>query len=64
VTLLTIIVIAIGLAMDAFAAAVVEGEKYKKLHLLHAFRVAALFGLFQAVMPVVGYFCGVSVKVS
>lgn len=48
--------------MDAFAVAIVEGGTYKKLHLLHAFRIAALFGLFQAVMPVVGYFCGVGVK--
>lgn len=61
-TLLTIIVIAVGLAMDAFAVAVVEGGTYKKLHLIHAFRVAVLFGLFQAVMPVVGYFCGVGVS--
>ena len=61
-TILTIIVIAIGLAMDAFAVAVIEGGTYKKLHLLHAFRVAALFGLFQAVMPIVGYFCGLGVK--
>ena len=38
-TLLTIIVIAIALAMDAFAVAVVEGGTYKKLHLIHAFRV-------------------------
>jgi putative Mn2+ efflux pump MntP len=48
--------------MDAFAVAVVEGGTYKKLRILHAFRVAALFGLFQAVMPVVGYFCGISVR--
>ena len=48
--------------MDAFAVAVIEGGTYKKLHLLHAFRVAALFGLFQAVMPIVGYFCGLGVK--
>lgn len=58
----TIVVIAVGLAMDAFAVAIVEGSTYKKLHLLHAFRVAALFGLFQAFMPVVGYFCGVGVR--
>jgi putative Mn2+ efflux pump MntP len=62
VTLLTIIVVAIGLAMDAFAVAVVEGGTYKKLNLIHAFRIAALFGLFQAFMPVVGYFCGLGVK--
>jgi putative Mn2+ efflux pump MntP len=60
--LFTIVVIAVGLAMDAFAVAVVEGGTYKKLHLIHAFRVAALFGLFQAIMPVVGYFCGVGVS--
>ncbi len=48
--------------MDAFAVAIVEGGTYKKLHLIHAFRVAALFGLFQAFMPVVGYFCGVGVR--
>ena len=60
--LFTIIIIAVGLAMDAFAVAIVEGSTYKRLHLLHAFRVAALFGLFQAVMPVVGYFCGIGLK--
>jgi len=60
--LFTIVVIAIGLAMDAFAVAIVEGGAYKKLYLIHAFRVAVLFGLFQAFMPVVGYFCGVTVK--
>lgn len=60
--LFTIIIIAVGLAMDAFAVAIVEGSTYKKLHLLHAFRVAAMFGLFQAVMPVVGYFCGVELR--
>ena len=61
-TLLTVIVIAVGLAMDAFAVAIVEGGTYKKLNLLHAFRVATLFGLFQAVMPVVGYFCGLGLR--
>jgi putative Mn2+ efflux pump MntP len=61
-SLLTIVVIAVGLSMDAFAVAVVEGSTYKKLRLLHAFRVAVLFGLFQAVMPLVGYFCGVGLK--
>ncbi len=60
--LFTIIIIAVGLAMDAFAVAIVEGSTYKRLHLLHAFRVAALFGLFQAVMPLVGYFCGIGLK--
>jgi putative Mn2+ efflux pump MntP len=60
--LLTIIVIAVGLAMDAFAVAIVEGSAYKKLHVLHAFRVAGFFGAFQALMPIAGYLCGVQVR--
>ena len=60
--LLTITVIAVGLAMDAFAVSIVEGGAYKKLHLLHALRLAVLFGLFQGVMPVAGYFFGIGVK--
>jgi putative Mn2+ efflux pump MntP len=60
--LVTIFIIAVGLAMDSFAVAIVEGGAYKKLHLRHAFHIAVLFGLFQAFMPVVGYFCGTGIK--
>ncbi|MFA5422789.1 MAG: manganese efflux pump MntP family protein [Phycisphaerae bacterium] len=60
--LLTIIIIAIGLSMDAFAVAIVEGSTYERLHLLHAFRIAVMFGLFQSLMPVAGYFCGLGVR--
>jgi len=56
--LLTLIAIAVGLAMDAFAVSVAEGIAIKELHLRHALRVALCFGAFQAVMPVIGWYAG------
>ena len=52
--ILTIIVIAIGLAMDAFAVSVATGATYKKSGSNHAFKIAFVFGGFQEIMPVVG----------
>lgn len=60
--LFTIITIAVGLAMDAFAVSVVSGATYKKLHVAHALRMALFFGGFQALMPLVGYLAGVTVR--
>jgi putative Mn2+ efflux pump MntP len=61
-SLVTIIVIAIGLAMDAFAVAIVSGVAYKRLKVNHAFRIAVFFGGFQAFMPVVGWLCGLTAR--
>jgi putative Mn2+ efflux pump MntP len=60
--LITIIVIAVGLAMDAFAVSIVSGSAYKKLEVKHAFRVALFFGAFQALMPLIGSLAGMSVR--
>ena len=60
--LLTIILIATGLSMDAFAVSVVSGSVYKQLKIKHAFRIALFFGGFQAIMPLVGSLAGISVK--
>ena len=62
VDIFTIIAMAVALAMDAFAVSIVSGGTYEKLHVKHAFRVATFFGGFQAVMPIVGYFCGLGFK--
>jgi putative Mn2+ efflux pump MntP len=56
--LITIIIIAISLSMDAFAVSVASGTAYKRLEVKHAFRMAAFFGGFQAVMPLVGFLAG------
>jgi len=60
--LITIIIIAIGLAMDAFAVSVVSGAAYKQLKIKHALRIAVFFGGFQAIMPLIGFLAGLSVK--
>ena len=56
--LFEIIVIAIGLAMDAFAVSVCKGLSMKKIDWKKAIIIAVYFGAFQALMPVFGYFLG------
>jgi len=58
----TIIVIAVGLAMDAFAVSIVSGSTYEKLKIKHALRIAVFFGGFQAFMPLIGWLAGLSAK--
>jgi len=48
-------VIAVGLSMDAFAVAVTIGLTLKKSTLNKALIVGLYFGLFQAIMPLIGY---------
>ncbi len=60
--LVTIIVIAVGLAMDAFAVSIVSGSVYQQLQVRHALRMAVFFGGFQAFMPLIGSLGGMSVK--
>lgn len=52
---ITIILLSFGVAMDAFAVSVTNGLCYKKFRRKEAFISAFTFGLFQAVMPVIGY---------
>ena len=56
-----LLLLAVALGMDAFTAAVSEGIRMKTLQPMHALKVALLFGLFQAIMPVLGYLLGISV---
>lgn len=61
-SLLTLIGIAVALAMDAFAVAIAVGISLKSIHYRQVFRLAWHFGLFQAMMPVVGWAAGTSVR--
>ena len=54
--------IAVGLSMDAFAASVCKGLAMKKCTWGKAGLVGAYFGLFQAGMPLAGYFLGVQFR--
>jgi putative Mn2+ efflux pump MntP len=58
----TLLLIAVGLSMDAFAVSVASGIAIKRLRVSHALRIAAAFGLFQAIMPVVGWLSGVTLR--
>lgn len=53
-----ILLISIGLAMDAFAVSVCKGLAMKKMNWKKAVIIGLYFGIFQAVMPVIGYFLG------
>lgn len=48
--------------MDCFAVSVAEGAAYRQLRVRHILRMAALFGLFQGLMPVVGYLAGMALR--
>lgn len=53
-----IILISIGLAMDAFAVSICKGLSMKKMNWKNAMIIAFYFGVFQAIMPAIGYFLG------
>jgi len=57
-SLFEIVVIGIGLAMDAFAVSVCKGLAMNKFDFKKAIIIALYFGIFQALMPVLGYFLG------
>jgi putative Mn2+ efflux pump MntP len=53
---------AIALAMDAFAVAVASGVTLKVVSPRQTFRLAWHFGLFQALMPIIGWSGGLTVR--
>lgn len=59
---ITVVSIAFGLAMDAFAVSITSGFTIKQLHIRHALRIAAFFGIFQALMPLVGWLAGLGFR--
>lgn len=59
--LLSIIILAIGLAMDSFAVSVSQGLLMTRFRIRRAFLIALLFGFFQALLPVIGWLLGLRV---
>ena len=55
-----LLLIAVGLSMDAFAVAIGKGLSVERATPRRALITGAWFGGFQALMPVAGYFLGVS----
>ena len=59
---ITTVLIAFGLAADAFAASITSGIKIKRLRIKNALMIATFFGFFQAIMPLVGWLIGRGLK--
>ena len=57
-SLVELLLISVGLAMDAFSVSVCKGLSMKKLNLKGGVITALFFGVFQGIMPVIGYFLG------
>ena len=53
-----LLLVAIGLSMDAFAVAVCRGLEMRRIDYRQALLIAVFFGGFQALMPVAGYLLG------
>lgn len=59
-TYLEIFLVGLGLAMDAFAVSICKGVFIKKMNIKKCLLVATYFGIFQGLMPVIGYYLGIS----
>ncbi len=60
--LLTVVFIAVGLAMDAFAVSIVKGIATDRQRKKTALIMASFFGGFQMLMPAIGWLVGLSFK--
>lgn len=60
--MITLFGLAVALAMDAFAVALGCGLTLERLTGRHLFRLGWHFGLFQAMMPVIGWLAGLTVQ--
>jgi putative Mn2+ efflux pump MntP len=61
-SLVSLIVVALALAMDAFAVAVASSVVLGELTPRRVFRLAFHFGLFQALMPTLGWLAGTAIS--
>ncbi len=60
--IITTLGIALALAMDAFAVAIATGVNLKQVSARQTFRLSWHFGLFQALMPIIGWWLGSSIQ--
>ena len=58
---ISIFLIAVALSMDAFSVAIAIGAARNKLNYYAVLRLAAAFGIFQFVMPIIGWLLGKTV---
>lgn len=58
--IIEVLLIGIGLAMDAFAVSICKGLSIKELSIKKMVIIGLYFGAFQAIMPTIGFFLGKS----
>ena len=58
--IIEILLLGISLSMDAFAVSICKGLSMKKINWKKAIIIGLYFGIFQALMPVIGYFLGMA----
>ena len=54
-----LMIIAVGVSMDALAVSICKGLSVKKISPRYMYKTAIWFGGFQALMPLIGYFVGI-----
>ena len=57
-SIVELLLISVGLAMDAFAVSVGKGMTLKRVQPRHALSAGVWFGGFQGLMPLIGYYVG------
>ncbi len=57
--MIEVLILAFALSMDAFAVSIGIGVKLKDFKDILALKVALYFGIFQGVMPLIGYFANI-----
>ena len=60
--IITILLLALSLALDCFAVSVTGGALVAKPKIKNALKIGAFFGLFQALMPLIGWALGYGFK--
>jgi putative Mn2+ efflux pump MntP len=58
---ITILLIALGLAMDSFSVAIANGLATETFRITKALKISVFFGFFQAIMPIIGWYAGVHI---
>ena len=56
---MNVLLIAVGLSMDAFAVSICKGLAMRRITLKNAVVVGVWFGVFQGLMPLTGYLLGI-----
>ena len=57
----TTVLIASALAMDSFSVAIANGLATKTFKTTKALKISLFFGLFQAIMPIIGWYSGLHI---